>query len=252
MATLTLRVDDNIRDELERAARARGTTVSDLLRAAINDLLGWQDADIQSGSVVVPRTLDVVQRRMFALMHEILGKVTDEEDKDEKDYHQRRAEVMTEGYAGEYYGEFGFMPAELTPAECARLNDILEMFRVVEFNLAQLDPADRERLGSNAEHALTFSGFDMNKPDEARLLSYARHLVKDEDTWTDFRERLTTGERGNSHSPRLDRYLRMLPVYKTIWERKRSGYERGRDDDLFDIDDLRLMIEAARYPTTGR
>ena len=251
MATLTLRVDDAVRDELDRAARARGTTISDLLRTAINDLLGWKDVgtpDWEDG-VVVPRTLDVVQRRMFALMHEVLGKLADDED--DQDYHQRHAEVMTQGFAGEYYAEFGFMAAELTPAECTRLNDILEMFRMLEFSLAQLAPADRERLGGGAEAALIFDGFDLNRPDEARLLAFARHLVKDEDRWSEFRERLTTGERGNSHSARLARYMRMVPVYMAIRDRNRPGHRRGLDGHLFDAEDLLEMIEVVQRPVAA-
>jgi uncharacterized protein YfbU (UPF0304 family) len=252
MATLTLRVDDAVRDELDRAARARGTTISDLLRSAINDLLGFEDAGAQDreNSVVVPRTLDVVQRRMFAMMHEMLGKLADDED--DKEYHQRHAEVMTEGFAGEYYAEFGFMSAELTPAECSRLNDILEMFRVLEFSLSQLSPADRERLGHDADHVLIFDGFDLQKPAESRLLSYAKHMVKDEDNWAEFRERLTTGERGNTHSSRLARYLRMHRAYTAIRDKNISGRGHRRDDYLFDVDDLSSMIEAAWHPVSER
>lgn len=252
MATLTLRVDDAVRDELERAARARGTTISDLLRAAINDLLGWNDLEApdRDDNVVVPKTLDVVQRRMFALMHDVLGKLAD--DDDDRDYHRRLLEVMTHGYAGEYFAEFGFMSAELTPAECSRLEDILEMFRALEVSLARLAPTDRERLGAGAEHVLTFDGFDLNRPDEARLLIFARHLVKDEDRWSEFRERLTAGERGNSHSPRLERYLRMVPVYMAIRDSILQGHARGREDHLFDVNDLLKMIEAVRHPLAQR
>src|SRR4051794_14174714 len=113
-------MDDAVRNELERAARARGMTISDLVRSAIDDLLGWSDTEARDrDGVVVPRTLDVVQRRTFALLHEVLGRLADDED--DKDYHQRHTQIMTEGFAGEYYAEFGFMAAELTPAECTRL-----------------------------------------------------------------------------------------------------------------------------------
>ncbi|ANZ40621.1 hypothetical protein BBK82_36080 [Lentzea guizhouensis] len=252
MATLTLRVEDSVRDELERAARAQGTTVSNLLRTAIDTLLGFGDGDApdRDAGVVVPRTLDVVQRKTFTLLHQILARLP-EDDEDDRDYHRRLAEVMTDGFTEEYHSEFGYMSAELTPAECTRLNDFLEMFRVLEHSLEQLPPADRERLGTKAQHILVFDGFDMNKPDESRMLSYARHLVKDksEGRWSKFRERLTTGERGNSHSSRLARYNRMLSAYRSILDRKRSGRGFVLDAYQFDVDDLTQMIEAARYAT---
>src|SRR3954470_6282866 len=117
MATLTLRVDDAVRDELDRAARTRGTTVSDLLRTAIDDLLGFDgDSSDRGDDVAVPRTLDVVERRMFSLLHGALSRLV--EDEDDRDYHVRQAEVMTEGFAGEYNTEFGYMSVELSPAEC--------------------------------------------------------------------------------------------------------------------------------------
>lgn len=248
MATLTLRVDDAVRDELERAARARGTTISDLLRSAIDDLLGWETAGTKEWEdhIAVPQTLDAVQRLTFALLHEILGKLPDDEDG--TDYHRRQAEVMKQGFAGEYSTSFGFMAAELTPAECTRLHDILGMFQTLEVSLARLAAVDREGLGTDAQYVLIFDGFDLRRPEEARLLTYARYLVKDEGLWSQFRERLTTGERGNSHSPRLARYLRMLPVYVDIRDRHRSGRGRGLDDHLFQVNDLLSMIEAARHP----
>ncbi|MFI6031632.1 YfbU family protein [Amycolatopsis magusensis] len=248
MATLTLRVDDAVRDELDRAARARGSTVSDLLRLAIDDLLGWREAGQRDrpDGVAVPQTLDVVQRRTFALIHDILAKLAATEgDEDDVRYHRELAAIMTEGYAGEYYRDFGYLEAELTPAECRQLEDILEMFGVLEFSLAKLAPAERERLGDGAEYDLTFDGFDRNRPAEARMLSFAEHLVQGGERWSDFHERLTTGERGNSHSPRLAKYQRMVVVFKDIWNRKLSEQGRGRDHLLFGVEDLLTMIEAA-------
>jgi hypothetical protein len=40
---------------------------------------------------------------------------------------------MTERFAGEYNGGFGFMGSRADPIECMRFNEIFEMFRVVEF-----------------------------------------------------------------------------------------------------------------------
>lgn len=250
MASLTLRVDDAVRDELDRAARAQGTTVSDLLRTAIDRLLGFEGSDPHRGDGVArPRTLDVTERRMFSLLHEILSRLVDDEQ--DRAYHVRQAEVMTEGFAGEYDAEFGFMPVELSPTECRWVNDVLEMFRVVEFRLAQLTAGDRKRLGSDAEYTLTFDGFDQNKPDEARLLAYARYMVKQEGRWEEFQERLISGERGNSHSPRRARYQRMRTAFEAIRDGNRAN---GRVTSAFDFDvkDLLSIMEAARHPEARR
>ena len=40
MATVTLRVDDRTKEDLDALARSRGTTITDLLRPLIDELTG--------------------------------------------------------------------------------------------------------------------------------------------------------------------------------------------------------------------
>ena len=63
MATVTIRLDDQRHSELEQLARERDSTVSDMLRVAIDGLLRRD----------VHQSLDMVARRSLALSHEILA-----------------------------------------------------------------------------------------------------------------------------------------------------------------------------------
>lgn len=102
MATITLRVDNQTRDDLEALARGRGVTVSDLLRAGIFEMLG---KDVPTSDTSTPLTLTVVERRHLALQHEILA-MLHADDEYEAAYHRRVIEVLAKGYTGEYHRMF--------------------------------------------------------------------------------------------------------------------------------------------------
>lgn len=240
MAAVTIRLDDDTREALEDVARARGLSLSVLLRDQIDALLGRQVPMRDD----VPHVLSFQQRQLLAQQHEILA-LLHTDDEYESQLHQTLAEVLHEGYAGEYDRVFGAMQPEVSRSECKLLWDILDMFRVLSASVNRLSADDRAALGDDNEDRLRFGGFDLNDTRECRLLGYVRHLVGTE-RWTEIKPRLADiGDNGNSHSPRLSAYERMLAVYMPIHEDSIRG-KRGYSTDawLLSVDELKHVAEA--------
>jgi len=247
MANVAIRVDDNTRDELEQLARTRGVTVSVLLRDQIDALLG-RNVPIRDD---LPHGLSFQQRLLLAQQHEILALIhaDDEDGEYESRQHQRMAEVLREGYAGEYDMICDGMEPEMPRSECKLVWDILNMFRVLSTSIDRLSVADRATLGDDNEHRLRFGGFDLNDSREGRLLGYVRYLV-DTDRWTEIKPQLAEiGDDGNSHGRRLPSYERMLAVYRPIHEdsaRGKQGY--SADAWLLTVAELKQVAEAWAWP----
>src|SRR5262249_31700501 len=155
VATVTIRLDDDTRDELEEIARTRGVTLSDLLRRQIDGLLG---RDVPMGDAV-PHVLSCPQRHVLAQQHEVLA-VLQADDEHESEHQRAMATVLREGYAGEYGDVFAEMRSEIARSECKLLWDILDMFRVLAVSIDQLPGDDHSALGSDNERRLRFGGFD--------------------------------------------------------------------------------------------
>jgi uncharacterized protein YfbU (UPF0304 family) len=240
MATVTIRLDNQKRDELEQLAQDRNSTVSDMLRVAIDGLLGRD----------VPHSLDMVARRSLALAHEILAHL--EPNEEAKREHRRKIRVLSKGYTSEYHREFYTIDTEFPPADGLLVMDILDMFRALEASLGELDDDALTELGDGARHLLEFVGFDYQQPREARLAEFAEHLI-DDDRWTSLAHHFgdTPNEPNcpNSHAPMLARYQRMLLAYdKITTARATSSGIRGIDAYRFDVHDLKTMLAATHRP----
>jgi uncharacterized protein YfbU (UPF0304 family) len=245
MATITLRLDDWTRDEVERLAQAQDTTISELLRSKINELLG-KDVDMPRADA--PRSMSLTQRRTLALLHEMLALL--KPDEDDAAYHRRRIQVLESGFTAEYGDEYIAIGPELTPTDCSLVWDILDMFSVLESSVTRLSPDELAELGEDGEHALSFRGFDGNDARESRMLDYVKYLI-DTRRWTNLAEHLSDAqEQGNSHMPVLATYQRMLRVFKPIWNSK-LGRGAGREALDLSAAELRQVVDARRYPRDG-
>jgi uncharacterized protein YfbU (UPF0304 family) len=247
MATVTLRVDDTIRNRLDTIARGRGTTVSELLRSAIDDLLGESK---EWSAKHVPQSLTVVERQMLALQHRILARLVGDDGnlEDGDTAHQfDRAAVLESGFSQEYWVEFARIEPELSKAECGLVMDILDMFTALHLSVSILDEhAIPERL----RPLLEFSGFDLNDPLEGSMLAYARYLIG-QDKWTTLAEVFSEdNDRGNSHAAFLGSYRRMLEAFTPIW-REIIHERRPRADApryVLTADELIRVATAAIHP----
>jgi uncharacterized protein YfbU (UPF0304 family) len=172
----------------------------------------------------------VVERRHLALQHEILA-MLHSDDEYEAGHHRRLVEVLTKGYTGDYHRMFLGISPELSRRDCSLLWDLLDMFCVLKASLDRLDAAEKKALGEGAAGVrLSFQGFDFNDAYEGRLADYAQHLI-DTDRWQDLAEHFDDEhERGNSHSPRLATYLRMLEAFQPIWSAKVKDSGLSHDD----------------------
>jgi len=110
MATVTLRVDDRTKEDLDALARSRGTTITDLLRPLIDELTGR--ATKEPGAHPVHLTL--VERRILSMQHAILARL----DPGLEDVHRLRSEALDNGFAGAYSEEFLGVDAELSARDC--------------------------------------------------------------------------------------------------------------------------------------
>jgi uncharacterized protein YfbU (UPF0304 family) len=241
MATITLRLEDGARHELEEFAAAHGLSVSEVLRSAIDRLLG---RDVQMSRTDVPSTINMANRKLLSMLHELLARVPGEDD--DVEYHRHMVEVLDNGYAGEYGHAFRSVHPELSRSDCELVWDVLDMFRVVQASLTKLSNAERVSLGEQADLALEFAGFDANDPLEASMLAYVRYLVST-DRWEEIATYLDDKhDRGNSHHRTLPSYCRMLAVYKPIYSGRIR--ERGVGGMHLGPDDLRQVVKAWPHP----
>jgi uncharacterized protein YfbU (UPF0304 family) len=242
MATITIRLDDVARNEIEAYAEAHGLSVSKVLRTAIDRFLG---RDVEMDRTDVPATINMTNRKVLAMLHELLTRVPG--DDDDADYHHKMVEALDNGYAGEYANVFAAVQPELSRMECELVWDILDMFRVVKASVAKLGKSERESLGEPADLALEFAGFDLNDSLEGRMLFYVRYLIRTE-RWEELAPYFDAKhDRGNSHHPTLPSYTRMLGVYKPIFSEHLR--RRGASGMYLDANELRQI--AAAWPHSG-
>lgn len=98
------------------------------------------------------------------------------------------------------------------PEEVSEVLNIMEMWRFIEFHYSQLSDAHKNevaRLASPFGDNPQFMGFDGNN--EIEHLGIAQCLIVDLGRFNEFQRRDL-----NSHTPSLDSYRRMLPVFDTV------------------------------------
>lgn len=250
MPTVTLRLDESTKTDLETLSRSRGQNLSDLIRSALNDLLmrGDDDDDIS----VAPRSLTAVERQQLALLHRILARVVgDDNDVDgDKNYQLERAQVLEGGFVGEYTTEFAGIRPELSARDSEFVLDVLDLYRITTFSIEKLKESGRE-LDENLIRSLRFEGFDLQDQREARLLAYARYLVG-QDRWPELQYVFsTTNDRGNSHSPCSAMYQRMLDEYTKI-KAETNRARRRRDSYFLDVNALQRLVDVQTHPDHQR
>lgn len=252
MAVLNVRVDDNVRDQLKEASDDEGVTLSeyvrDLLLAAV---LPVREENVRHGDEPAPDTLRIVDRQVLSLLHRILGRVLPEDANDvdgDLEYQLKRAKILEEGYAGEYWLEVAGFSTELSKRDCERVSDILQMFRILTFSIAHLAEAG-ESVDVKLAHRLEFVGFDHNDPLEGHMASYVEHLMTD-DRWSELKPQVEANDNGNSHARMLDTYSRMLAEYRRLMNSRERGFNRF--DYLLGREDLEQIAAAQIHPSNRR
>jgi len=126
---------------------------------------------------------------------------------EDADYYAKHRKAVQEGYKLHYEWIFEHLYEEMSEDECREVLDILEMHRALAWSYMDITGS------TDVEPKYRFIGFDGNN--ESSQLSYASYFIIDLDR---FQELLYGKEYWdlNSHMPTLDKYRRMLDIWRSI------------------------------------
>ncbi|PPF72622.1 YfbU family protein [Pseudoclavibacter sp. Z016] len=249
MATITIRLDDAIRDSLQEHADARRVSMSEFVRTTLEDAVYRfrTDSEIAS-SGFHPDTMTPQERHQLALLHRILARVLPEDASDvdgDRDYQLERAKVLEEGFTQEYWVEFAGIDTELTRRDSGFVLDVLDMFRCAQASVKRLRD-EGARVDDGLEYAASFRGFDLNDRLEASMLGYVRYLVL-HGRWEEQRDFILGSGSGNSHMRMYEVYSRMLTEYRLIREAKPPfGHSSSQ---LLSLEELQRLADAGMPPS---
>lgn len=249
MPTITLRLDDRTKEELEALARGRGESLSDVIRSAISVTLLRDDTDNRIN--MTPRSMTIVERQTLALLHRILARLVTDDDSDrDKAGQLALAEALESGFTSEYDNEFSEIEPELSTSQCRFVMDVLDLFREINDAIEQLQTRSVP-ISADLVSSLGFHGFDMNDPLESHMLRFALFMLRQE-RWTDLAESFDREhENGNSHLPMKDVYQRMIDEYEDIkaeHSRKHARWDYYR----LELPDLERLAQVRIHPSHRR
>lgn len=252
MATITVRINDEIRDALQAKADEERQTLSDFVRDRLQDAVFAFREDVVGkggrGKELEPDSLSALNRHTLALLHRILGRVLPEDANDidgDKDYQLERAKVLERGFTAEYSMEFVGLQPELSPRHCDFVMDVLEMFRNTLYSINELREQGVE-IEQSLQRALTYDGFDHNDRLENQMSSYVVFLVED-DKWAEQKDFVLGQDRGNSHHQTIPIYSRMLTEYREV--RQRRARTIGMDTYFLTVEELQKIAAAGVHPS---
>jgi uncharacterized protein YfbU (UPF0304 family)/plasmid stability protein len=246
MATITIRLDDEIRDALIVRAEEGSLTVSDFVRDLIREAV-VDVADPRNLDGYIPETLSPKERHTLALLHRILARVLPEDENDvdgDKAYQLDRAKVLEEGFTQEYWTEFAGIENELSKRDSQRVMDILDLFRIAGDSITR-HRADGTVVSDGLAEAFRFEGFDFNDILEGKMAAYMRYLVED-GRWEEQAGFVNGPTSGNSHARLLDMYLRMLAEYRRVRSRRRPTL--GGRDHMLTLGELEAIAAERVHP----
>jgi uncharacterized protein len=170
------------------------------------------------------------RRMVLANQYRILSHL----DSDDKEYWERAAEMVSEGWPVENLPGVdvmqSYMRDALTRQDQKFVLDALNVFEL-------LQDASKRGAAPKREHTFVeFPGFDGNN--EGKLLSYARHVRDNEGRFTYVK---LGGRDLNSHWPTVEMYQRMIAE----WERQ--GRPQRLTESQFDA-----LLEAQVHPSQRR
>lgn len=250
MAVLNVRVDDRVRDKLKELADSERVSLSEYVRELLMEaVVPVFESEAAHGDEPPVETMRIADRQVLSLLHRILARVLPEDANDvdgDRKYQLTRAHILEEGYTGEYWYETAGFSTELSKRDCDRVTDILQMFRIITFSLEHLEQ-EGSPVNDGLAGQLAFRGFDHNDSLEGHMASYVRFLMRDDQLWTELRPQLARNDNGNSHARVLDRYLRMLAMYRRIMDNRERGVSQF--DYLLSSEELERIADAQTHPS---
>lgn len=135
----------------------------------------------------------------------------------ESNEYENQKKAIESGYSLNYSGIFDSIYDEMSKEECQEVIDILNMYRAITFSFQKLkDEFDID------EYYLKFQGFDGNK--ETDQYSYVCYFVIDLNRFQELKYGLEYPDL-NSHSPMLEKYRKMLEVWKKSYNKNQLTKE---------------------------
>ena len=183
MATISIRVSDDLKAKLEGLAHESGGTISGVVTEALGSMVGSPRTDYPEE--MAPLTIAPVNRLIL-----------------------RDPEA------------FAVLRPEIPNSRCEELYDILDMFRVLRASYEDLPEDEKAEVD---ERDISPQGFDYNDMEEGRLAGYVKHLFADKRYEELAEPLRKYSDGGNSHGPRLEMYRRMLHCFKPLWRKHMLG-----------------------------
>jgi uncharacterized protein YfbU (UPF0304 family) len=175
------------------------------------------------------------EKLILLMLSEIYEHLKIEGDIDPKFVRAAILREQTWSLACQYPGIIGSDESK-TPPVVKEVQDILEMWELLETSYKRLQPADKARVEKEAEpfgSHVQFRGFDGNK--ETEYMGTAGFLVNDFERFSTFK-----GRDLNSHAPSLDSYRRMLTVFQPL--------RYSHDFDLLNAEQIINILKERTHP----
>ena len=151
-------------------------------------------------------SLSIIERAILANQFKIFSFL----DKKNAKEHLVNAEVFENGYVGLYAEVLENISEETSKEICEETNDILVMFKHIHKTIHELSKKERARIHTDK---IRFDGFDADNDDH---YYFAKFMIRKKHFYEHF-----AGIKMNSQSAAsIIRYRKMLPVYKSILEKK--------------------------------
>lgn len=253
MAVLNIRVDDRIRDQLKELAQDNGISLSEYVRDLLMEVVApIREQELKPGNEPPVESMRLADRQILSLLHRILARVIPEDANDvdgDLEHQLMCATILEAGYTGEYWYETAGFKTELSKRDCERVKDILDMFRICTHSIDYLRSEGVE-FDDQLVYGLQFRGFDHNDSLEGHMAEYVEFLMRDGELWTELQPQIDRNDRGNSHAPMLDAYLRMLAEFRRIMDGRKRGFDRL--DYLLSEDELKQISQARSHPSNRR
>ncbi len=201
MPTVSFRLDDDLKDRLDKLVERRGLNVSAIFRQALTDKVDELEHGRREAAGF---SLSLKERLALANQCKILAALYPQE----ADQYRSHVEALQSGYEMHYPWIVEDFSSGLGKEECSEVLDVLQMYDDLAYSYEAL--ADKDGL---REDDVAFPGFDGNN--EGAQMDYARYFVVDLGRYGRLRQRaLDIGF--NAHFPTLAMYRRMLPAHRRL------------------------------------
>lgn len=211
MVGISIRLEDQLKERLDEVAAKQNTSISEIIRDALEEKLKIADRKHESTSSLPSRN----ERLMLSNQYEILSIL----DPESAASHRKKKKIIQDGYSLNYGWMTNYIEPEVSKKTCVEVLRILDMYSALGDSLYRLDNKD-----GISEEDVSFSGFDGNN--ETDLMAYAKFLIFDEGKFSDLLD--VSGFALNSHFPIMNSYRKCLDRWASKKEPHRMDVETIR------------------------